>query len=647
MNFGEGLLFEGGYDTIYTHCIKITRRDDKKGREGRVERDTELNRVLRDSSVLGTLNDRELERLCEQIRTFLIEHIARTGGHLASNLGVVEISVALALEFDPFRDRILYDVGHQCYVHKLLTGRAEGFGTLRTYGGMSGFPRPWESAADPVVAGHASSALSAAAGLARARTLRHETHRIVTVIGDASVAGGMAMEALNDIGRSEEPLIVILNDNAMAISRSVGGVAEHLNRLRTRPGYYRFKTFLERKVGRRFAAFLKRIKDRIKTLVLPTSLFENMGFTYLGPVDGHNIRELRRMISFAKLLNRPVVIHCLTVKGCGAEYAEHDPDRFHGASAFDAQSGRALSPHHRTFSDALGENLRALARTDAGLCAVTAAMPSGTGLSSFAQEYPERFFDVGIAEEHAVTMSAGLARGGMTPVCAVYSTFLQRAYDQILHDVCIDPVHVVFAVDRAGLVPGDGETHQGLFDVALLGDMPGMTVYAPANFAELELVLRRALYEHTGPVALRYPRGCPGECTFCDGRDAGVLRDPEHPQATLVCGGILVNEALGAAELLAREGVEVRVVKLLRLCPLPDLTAWTDVPMLVAEEAAAAGGIGERAAAALQGCGIRMGFANTGDAFPPCGDVPSLRERFGLDAQSLAAALRALTENET
>ena len=600
-----------------------------------------LDEVCGSREALLALDQAGLDRLCAEIRAFLIENLARTGGHLASNLGIVEISVALALEFDPFEDRMLYDVGHQCYVHKLLTGRKDGFENLRRYGGMSGFPRPWESKADAFVAGHASNALSAAAGLARARTLLGQTHSVAAVVGDGAVTGGMAMEALNDIGRSEEPIIVILNDNAMAISGSVGGIAEHLNSVRTRPAYYRLKTFIKRNAGKRFGGFLKRMKHRVKTLLLPASIIESMGFSYLGPVDGHNVAKVRELISFARLLNRPTVIHCITKKGCGAPYAEQAPDRFHGASAFDAVSGEALSPKKESFSDVFGRALCRMAREDSRICAITAAMPSGTGLSAFAEAYPRRFFDVGIAEQHAVTLAAGLAKGGMRPVCAIYSTFLQRAYDQLLHDVCIDPVHTVFAVDRAGLVPGDGETHQGIFDISFLADMPGMTVYSPANFAELELVLHRALYEHTGPVAVRYPRGEQGSCTFCDGADAAVLDVPEGaPDATIVCYGILADEALAAAKRLRDEGLQVRVVKLLKIVPLPDLTAWADAPMLFAEEAAASGSVGERAAAALTG--VRIGWANIGASFPPCGDVKSLRRQYGLDAEGLAGAVRAL-----
>ena len=602
-----------------------------------------LDAVCGSRGALAALDPADLDRLCAEIRAFLTENLARTGGHLASNLGIVEISVALALEFDPFRDRILYDVGHQCYVHKLLTGRMKGFENLRGWGGMPGFPRPRESEADPFVAGHASNALSAAAGLARARTIRGQTHSVVAVVGDGAVAGGMAMEALNDIGRSEEPILVILNDNAMAISGSVGGIAEHLNSVRTRPWYYRVKTFVKRNAGKRFGGFLKRMKRRVKTLLLPASVIESLGFSYLGPVDGHDIAKLRELISFAKLLNRPTVIHCITKKGCGVPYAEQEPDRFHGASAFDALSGEPLSPKKETFSDVFGRTLCRMAREDGRICAVTAAMPTGTGLSGFAEAYPRRFFDVGIAEEHAVTLTAGLAKGGLLPVCAIYSTFLQRAYDQLLHDVCIDPVHAVFAVDRAGLVPSDGETHQGIFDVSFLSDMPGMTVYAPANYAELELTLRRALYEHTGPVALRWPRGTQGECDFCDGADAAVLQDTDGtPDATVVCYGVLADEALAAAELLAAEGLRIRVVKLLRIVPLPSLEVWTDAPLLFAEEAVQAGSVGERAAAALAGKSVRIGCANLGAAFPPCGDVKSLRHAFGLDAEGLAAALRRL-----
>ncbi len=621
----------------------------------------------------------QLNALCAEIRAFLVDSVSRTGGHLASNLGIVEISVALQLEFDPFRDRILYDVGHQSYVHKLLTGRREGFSVLRQYGGMAGFPRPWESPADPVVAGHASAAISAASGIARARTLLHDDYHVVAVVGDGALSGGMALEALNDIGRSDEPVIVVLNDNAKSISDSVGAIADYLTRIRTRPSYYRFKTFVQRVVGERFGGFLRRLKNRVKTLLLPTSIIEALGFSYLGPVDGHDIRRVRELLAFAKLLNKPVVIHCVTVKGRGCAYAERDPGRFHGAAAFDSGLGREVKTRQMGFSDVFGETLTQFARKDARICAVTAAMPSGTGLTQFSREFPTRFFDVGIAEQHAVTMSAGLAKAGMLPVCAVYSTFLQRAYDQIIHDVAIEGLHVVFGVDRAGLVGEDGETHQGVFDVQYLTGIPGLTLYAPASCAELRTVLRRALCGCTGPVALRYPKGTDGiyqdnhpedvyilrdsfpdgaaethgtvktvshggsvSGTRCAGSSTGVISHGDS--VTLLSYGGMINEVLGAADVLTREGIPVRVVKLLTLKPLPDVTPYLRGALVIVEDVVPCGSVGEAVLSrlALAGMPIRARHLHTGDGFVPCGSVAKLREVLGIDAAGIAKAAREL-----
>jgi len=598
---------------------------------------------------LKSLSESELKVLCAEIRTFLIQSISRTGGHLASNLGIVEISTALALEFDLFHDRILYDVGHQCYVHKLLTGRKAGFEHLRQFGGMSGFPKPSESNADPFVAGHASTALSLAAGFARARTLLHDDRYVVAVVGDAALTGGMSLEALNDIGRSEEPVIVLLNDNAMAISRSVGAMAEHLTLLRTKPGYFKLKTLVKSHTGKHFSGFLKRFKTRVRSLVLPTSILEEMGFTYLGPVNGHDIEKIRSLLSFAKLLARPVIIHCVTTKGCGSEYAEQNPCRYHGASAFDAASGVALKAPVRGFSAVFGDTLTSMARSDPKICAITAAMEDGTGLTPFARAWPERFFDVGIAEQHAVGLAAGLAKAGMTPVCAIYSTFLQRAYDQILHDVCLDPVHVVFAVDRAGIVPGDGETHQGIFDVMYLCGAPGMKVFAPASLAELDTALRRCIQQETGPCAVRYPRGTAGAYQARlsdDNEDCTVLREfsENRIDAVIITYGTMVNEAISAAKLLQEQGIAVCIVKLFVLSPLPDLSRFAGLPTVIAEDVVEAGCVGQRLFAdfAARGLPVHGKLCNIGSRYLPCGTVPELRRLCGLDAAALADAVRKL-----
>ena len=596
---------------------------------------------LRSAQDLHTLTDEQLITLCGEIRTFLVDHISRTGGHLASNLGIVELSVALALEFDTAHDRILYDVGHQSYVHKLLTGRRDGFDRLRCFGGMSGFPRPWESEHDAFVAGHASNSISAALGMARARRLQEEDYHIVPVIGDASLAGGMAMEALNDAGHAQEPLIVILNDNAMAISPSVGALAEHLSRIRLHPSYFRLKTQVHKLVSERFGDFLHRIKHRIKGLVLPGTFIENMGFVYLGPVDGHDIPRLRQILRFAKEQTQPVLIHCITTKGKGYCHSENRPEKYHGIVEFDIESGEALKRKKRGFSDTFGETLTALAREDERICAVTAAMPSGTGLLGFAQTFPERFFDVGIAEQHAVTMSAGMAQRGMRPVCAVYSTFLQRAYDQLIHDVAIDPHRLVIGVDRAGLVGEDGETHQGVFDATFLSSIPGITLYSPASCAELSAILSRVLRTDGGPVAIRYPRGGDGIYT-ADRSDAPVSIIRDGTDITLLCYGIMVNQALQAADLLAVRGISARVVKLFDLKPLPEeavIGLCTDKIVLV-EDCVPSGSIGSQLLAAF----LRHGFTpqvahlTTGEQFLPCGSVQELYDSCGIGAHAIAQA---------
>ncbi|MBR6747986.1 MAG: 1-deoxy-D-xylulose-5-phosphate synthase [Clostridia bacterium] len=603
-----------------------------------------LNR-LRTPQDLHNLTDAELERLCGEIRTFLVDHISRTGGHLASNLGIVELSVAIALEFDTARDRILYDVGHQSYVHKLLSGRRDGFDTLRSFGGMSGFPRPWESEHDAFVAGHASNSISAALGMARARRLMGDDYHIVPVIGDASLAGGMAMEALNDVGHTQEPLIVILNDNAMAISPSVGALAEHLSRIRLHPAYFRLKTQAHKLVSERFGAFLHRVKRRIKGLIIPGTFIENMGITYLGPVDGHDLPRLRQILRFAKEQTQPVLIHCITTKGKGYSHSENRPEKYHGIVEFDIESGKTLKKNKRGFSDTFGETLTSLAREDERICAVTAAMPAGTGLIGFSQTFPHRFFDVGIAEQHAVTMAAGMAHRGLRPVCAIYSTFLQRAYDQIIHDVAIDPHRLILAVDRAGLVGADGETHQGVFDATFLSSIPGMTLYSPASCDELSGILTRVLRTDGGPVAIRYPRG--GDGLYTDDRSGtpvSVIRDGSD--VTLVCYGIMVNQALKAAEALEKKGISARIVKLFTLKPLPDLQAaalCTDKIVLV-EDCVPTGSIGTQLLAAFlrQGFVPRIAHLTTGEQFLPCGSVQELYDHCGIGADAIAGAAERL-----
>ena len=595
---------------------------------------------------LGGLSDSEAAELCRRLRVRLIDTVSRTGGHLASSLGAVELIVAIHRVFDTGRDRLVFDVGHQCYAHKILTGRNAAMETLRTFGGIAGFPKPVESPSDAFIAGHASNSVSVALGMARARTLQNENYQVLALIGDGALTGGLAYEGLSDAGDSGEPLIVILNDNGMSITRSVGGVAEHLARQRLKPQYLHFKKGYRKvmsvlPLGGHIYNVTHKVKTAIKETLLPCSLFEDMGFTYLGPVDGHDVKRLTQLLSYARELKGPVLLHVRTVKGKGYTPAERNPDLFHGVGRFCVETGEPVHPTAPNFSAVFGQALCELAEKDPKICAITAAMQGGTGLNGFAQRFPERFFDVGIAEGHAAAMAAGMAKQGMTPVFAVYSTFLQRSYDMLLHDVALQGLHVVLAVDRAGLVGEDGETHHGLFDPAFLDTIPGMTVLCPASFAELRDMLEYAVYEVKGPVAIRYPRG--GEGAYQDGaprRPAVLLR--EGTDLTLVGCGTLVNELLDCADRLAADGIRAEVVKLNTITPLPlELVARSVKKtgrLLAAEEGAEMGGIGQRIAAGLLAAGIPvqgLALASTGRGFVTHGTIPQLRRLCGLDGESL------------
>ena len=595
---------------------------------------------------LGGLSDSEAAELCRRLRVRLIDTVSRTGGHLASSLGAVELIVAIHRVFDTGRDRLVFDVGHQCYAHKILTGRNAAMETLRTFGGIAGFPKPVESPSDAFIAGHASNSVSVALGMARARTLQNENYQVLALIGDGALTGGLAYEGLSDAGDSGEPMIVILNDNGMSITRSVGGVAEHLARQRLKPQYLHFKKGYRKvmsvlPLGGHIYNVTHKVKTAIKETLLPCSLFEDMGFTYLGPVDGHDVKRLTQLLSYARELKGPVLLHVRTVKGKGYIPAERNPDLFHGVGRFCVETGEPVHPTAPNFSAVFGQALCELAEKDPKICAVTAAMQGGTGLNGFAQRFPERFFDVGIAEGHAAAMAAGMAKQGMTPVFAVYSTFLQRSYDMLLHDVALQGLHVVLAVDRAGLVGEDGETHHGLFDPAFLDTIPGMTVLCPASFAELRDMLEYAVYEVKGPVAIRYPRG--GEGAYQDGaprHPAVLLR--EGTDLTLVGCGTLVNELLDCADRLAADGIRAEVVKLNTITPLPlELVARSVKKtgrLLVAEESAEMGGIGQRIAAGLLAVGVPvqgLALASTGRGFVTHGTIPQLRRLCGLDGESL------------
>ena len=521
-----------------------------------------------------TVQDRKV--LCKQIRQFLVEHVSKTGGHLASNLGIVELAVAIETVYNTEKDRLVFDVGHQSYVHKLLTGRQAEFSSLRQFDGMAGFPKPSESDTDAFTAGHASTSVSIALGMAKARTLQKQDYHVVALMGDGAATGGIAYEGLSNAAVSNEPMVIILNDNAMSIDHNVGGMASHLSHLRTKEKYLGMKekykdTLSKMPGGGRIFRFTRDVKDSFRRMLIPSTLFESMGLTYLGPVDGHDVESLIALLKIAREMKRPVIIHAITKKGKGYLPAEEHPKLFHGVGKFDAETGQVHSSNRETFSSAFGRKMTEMAENNPKICAITAAMPGGTGLLDFKKTYPDRLFDVGIAEEHAVSMAGGLAKQGMTPVVAVYSTFLQRSYDMIMQDVALQKLHVVFAIDRAGLVGEDGETHHGVFDVGYLRQMPGMRVLCPGSCAELEQMLEWAVNEYDGPVAIRYPRG--GDQDYSEnawiGAEEPVHVHREGKNAVLVTYGPFLKNAMQAAEKLEQNGISASVIRLLQVNPIP------------------------------------------------------------------------------
>ncbi len=595
------------------------------------------------------LKPEQLKGLCSEIRTFLIRSVAKTGGHLASNLGSVELTVALHRVYDTEKDRLVFDVGHQCYVHKILTGRKEGFENLRNLGGMSGFPKPEESIHDAFIAGHASNSVSVALGMARARTAQKADYSVVALIGDGALNGGMAFEGLSDAGHSGEPLVVILNDNGMSIDQGVGGIAEMLRGMRLRPEYMYFKQWYRSFLPRIPFLYkpLHRAKRWLKERIIQENIFDDLGFEYLGPMDGHDIPRMVVALEWAKKQNRPCLVHVITQKGRGFAPAECAPEIFHGVGPYDPDTG-LVKATGRDFSAVFGEELCRLGEEDARVAAITAAMKEGTGLVEFGQKFPERFFDVGIAEEHACAMAAGMASQGLIPVFAVYSTFLQRSYDMLIHDISLMNLHVVLGVDRAGIVGRDGQTHQGVFDVAMLSSVPGMTVLAPASFGELRSMLRRAVLEESGPVAVRYPRG--GEGAYAEehsAENAVCLR--EGRDVTLVSYGLEINEAIMAADILGESGLSAEVIKINRLCPLDPSLVVSSVKktgkLIVAEDVCRAGCLGEQLLCACGEAGITAESAlllNLGDGILENGAPNDLKKLTGLDGDGIA---RRILEN--
>lgn len=607
---------------------------------------------INSSNDIKKLPEEELEPLCQELRDYMISSISRTGGHLASNLGAVELTVALHRVYDTSRDRVVFDVGHQSYVHKIITGRRDSFCTLRQHGGLSGFPKPYESEDDAFIAGHASNSVSVALGMARARTLSHADYDVAAIIGDGALSGGLAYEGLANAAASGEPLVVILNDNNMSINENVGGTAHLLESLRVRPGYISFKRWY-RDVFTKLPGLYKfnhAIKEWLKKRLLPGNVFSGMGMYYLGPVDGHDIGKLEIVIRWARELRKPVLVHVVTKKGKGYKYAEEHPEKFHGVGRFDIETGE-LHDSGDCFSAKMGESLSRLADNDGRIIGITAAMSSGTGMDVFSAAHPDRFFDVGIAEGHAVSMAGGMAKQGMVPVFAVYSSFLQRGYDMLIHDVALQNLHVVFCVDRAGLVGSDGETHHGVFDVSYLSSVPDMTVLCPASYAELETMLRAAIYDINGSVAIRYPRGGEGKYTACNTAPETLLR--EGRDVTLVCYGIMTNEVLDAAERLAAEGISAEVIKLSMIKP-PDFdlvmrSLRKTGKLLISEDACEAGCVGSRILeeAAINEIHVRAAkLLNLGEGIVPHGTVAELLHDFGLDADGIVSAAMEMMDKD-
>ncbi|MGM0688876.1 MAG: 1-deoxy-D-xylulose-5-phosphate synthase [Bacillota bacterium] len=555
---------------------------------------------------LKNLDADQLIEVAAEIREYMIRTVADNGGHLAASLGVVELAVALHSNYNSPKDRLIWDVGHQSYPHKLLTGRWNQFPTLRQQGGLCGFPKPSESEHDPFLTGHSSTSISAALGLAQARDYKGDDYKVIAVIGDGALTGGMAFEALNHAGHIKANLLVILNDNKMSISSNVGSMSSYLGRIRSDPKYSRLKKDFEQYlsriplVGERLINSAERIKGGLKYLVMPGMLFEELGFTYFGPVDGHNINLIKNVLKQADKMNGPVMVHVVTEKGKGYHYAEKSPEAFHGIGPFDLNNGLPLKKKKSlTYTDVFGQALLQISREKPEIVAITAAMTAGTGLKKFSREFPERFYDVGIAEQHGVTLAAALAAGGMRPVVAIYSTFLQRAYDQILHDTCLQKLPVIFAVDRAGIVGEDGETHQGLFDLTYLRTMPNMSIMAPANENELKNMLATAVNYKEGPVAIRYPRDKivgvePDKPRVLPWGKGEVLRQGED--LLIIAAGTVVNAAMEAAEKLFWQGIKSAVINARFVKPLDEdlFLSWASKcqRVITVEENILAGGFG-------------------------------------------------------
>lgn len=588
----------------------------------------------------------ELSELAEKIRHDMVQSVSKTGGHLASSLGVVELTLALHKVFDCPKDKIIWDVGHQTYAHKMITGRWDRMDTLRQIGGISGFPKRAESEYDTTDPGHSGTSLSIAMGYAAGRDLNNENYSVVAVIGDGALTSGVALEALDSIAAMKTPLIIILNDNEMSISRNVGAFGSYMQKLRTSDFYARFKDSLKKISGPKGTERLEAVRDALKHLVMPRDILDELGIKYYGPIDGHDIEDLTGMLSFAKTLDKPVLVHVLTTKGKGYEPAEKDPTRFHGIGVFDPEDPNKVSPGGQSWSDAFGEELLKLAKKDDKICAISAAMIDSTGLKAFKQAFPDRVFDVGIAEQHAVSFAEGLALSGRKPVAAIYSTFLQRAYDEMLTEVCLEDLPVVFAIDRAGLTGQDGETHQGIYDIAYLCSMPGMTVMCPRDRETLSNMLAKA-FEMEAPVSIRYPRGKVPSSSFAPGDGTPQILK-EGSGILIISDGNMLSESLSAAEIIEKnmikgwKPVKVAVADIGTIKPLDEafmtyaLSNYDTVA--VVEDGIKDGGLGSAVCSLACNTKADCRILSIGwpDAFIEHGTVKQLRARYGMDAEGIA-----------
>ena len=608
----------------------------------------QLDRINKTNDI-KKLSITEKNELAQEIRDYLLQVVSNNGGHLASNLGIVELTIALESVFDVNKDKIIWDVGHQCYVHKILNGRKNEFKTLRIFGGLSGFPKTKESITDSFNTGHSSTSISAAMGFALARDLQHKKNHVVAVIGDGALTGGMAMEALNHAGSSNTNIIVILNDNEMSISKNIGGMSQMLTKLRIRKNYSKSnkagKNIVNHIpiVGNYLVRFVSKMKSGIKQLILPGMYFEEIGFRYLGPVDGHNISDLEDIVSKAKDLEGPTLIHVVTKKGKGYKFAEENPDQFHGVSKFNLETGEPIKFKSDDYSKVFGEELVSLAKNNKKIVAITAAMKDGTGLTKFSEKYPSRFFDVGIAEQHALTFAAGLASEGLIPFVSIYSSFYQRAYDQVIHDICLQKLHVIMCVDRAGIVGNDGATHQGMFDLSFFRLIPNITIMAPKNFEELKMMMKFAI-DYNGPIVIRYPRGGEKEI-ICKRKEIShgkceIIKNGNN--LSIVTIGNSVYKGLKISELLAKDNINCEIINCRFLKPLDENGIIKSIKktkkFIVIEDGTIIGGLCSAMKELILKnhlCDVQAEFYAYPDKFIEHGSVSELEKKYKQDVDSI------------